>query len=108
MHKKRLIPVGSLALALSLPAAAQTAATPSPSDLDALRKEIGAMGADYEARIQSREKGGKNAEAAAAKAQWSAPPAAAASGHPCRSSGRRLPLPEGCSLQNFAQPLKRR
>jgi len=78
MHRKRLIPVGSLALALSLPAAAQTAATPSPSDLDALRKEIGAMRADYESRIQSLEKRVKDAEAAAAKAQWSAPPAAAA------------------------------
>lgn len=76
MHKK-LIPAGSLALALSLPAGAQTAAAPSSSDMEALRKEIGAMRTDYESRIQALEKRVKDAESAAAKAQWSAPPAAA-------------------------------
>ena len=76
MHKK-LIPTGSLALALSFSAGAQTAATPSSSDLDALRKEIGTMRADYESRIQALEKRVKDAESAAAKAQWSAPAATA-------------------------------
>lgn len=75
MHRK-LIPVGSLALALSLPAGAQTAAASSNSDIEALRKEIGAMRADYESKIQALEKRVKDAESAAAKAQWSAPPAA--------------------------------
>ncbi|SFL90256.1 hypothetical protein [Variovorax sp. OV329] len=79
MHRK-IIPLGSLALALSLPAGAQTAAAPSSGDLDALRKEIGAMRADYESRIQSLEKRVKDAEATAAKAQWSAPPSAVAAG----------------------------
>lgn len=77
MHRK-LIPVGSLALALSLPAGAQTAAGSSPSDIEALRKEIGAMRADYESKIQALEKRVKDAESAAAKAQWSAPPGGAA------------------------------
>jgi len=77
MHKK-LIPAGSLALALSLPAGAQTAAAPTSADLDAMRKEIGAMRADYESRIQALEKRVKDAEATAAKAQWSPPPTATA------------------------------
>lgn len=78
MHKK-FIPAGGLALALALPALAQTTASPASSpDIDALRKEIGAMRSDYESRIQALEKRVKDAESAAAKAQWSAPPAGGA------------------------------
>ncbi|MDM0115946.1 hypothetical protein QTI66_27605 [Variovorax sp. J22R133] len=65
MH--RLFPAG-VALALTLPIAA-VAADPS-SDVDALRKEISSMRADYESRLQALEKRVQDAEA---KAAWSPP-----------------------------------
>lgn len=81
MHK--LLPA-SLALALATPFGALA---DSPSELNALREEIGAMRAAYEARLQSLEQRLKAAEAAAAGTPAtpaaapvaSAPPAAASS-----------------------------
>lgn len=81
MHK--LLPA-SLALALATPFGALA---DSPSELNALREEIGAMRAAYEARLQSLEQRLKAAEAAAAATPAtpaavpvaSAPPAAASS-----------------------------
>ncbi|MBO9648540.1 MAG: hypothetical protein J7605_08510 [Variovorax sp.] len=55
-----------LVLALAMPLGAL--ADPSPSDVDALRREIQSMRADYEARLQALEQRVKAAEAAAAQA----------------------------------------
>jgi len=105
MHKK-LIPAGSLALALSMPAGAQTAAAPSSSDLESLRKEIGAMRADYESKIQALEKRVKDAESVAAKAQWSAPPVAAGTAAATAAPATALPasLPAAPTLASAPAP----
>ena len=89
MHKP--FPAGALALALTLPAAAWAAGDPSSAssaaDVEALRREIGAMRADYEARLKALEARVRTAEAAAATATaapsagapgWGSAPAAAA------------------------------
>ena len=70
MHK--ILPA-SLALALAMPIGAMA---DTPSDISALRQEIDALRASYEARLQALEQRVKAAEAAAATATAAAPPAA--------------------------------
>ena len=78
----QILPRVGLALALAVPLGAL--AGPSSSDVDALRREIRSMRADYEARLQALEQRVKAAEAAAAQATAAsaASPAEAATAAP--------------------------
>ncbi|SCK48572.1 Phosphate-selective porin O and P [Variovorax sp. HW608] len=75
-----------LVLALAMPLGAL--AEPTSSDVDALRREIQSMRADYEARLQALEQRVKAAEAAAAQ-----PPAGASTGGTASAAAAPLAPP---------------
>ena len=88
MHK--LMPAG-LALALLVPCGARA---DTAADVAALRQQMEAMRASYEARLQALEQRVQRAEAAVLTAAPSAPPGAAGGGSRSVSRGGRAQRPQ--------------